>query len=101
MERRDIGATHTALPRRALFNIRKQGIDNNNSVTLIDAIQAARTVAKRASHSVPAYFEVCDQLFARRMSAVRAGYCQISCGRCPCCPTLDSVLKAKGLEMFR
>ncbi|KXZ51061.1 hypothetical protein GPECTOR_14g47 [Gonium pectorale] len=29
------------------------------------------------------------------------GYCQISCGRCPCCPTLDSVLKDKGLGMFR
>eukprot|EP00198_Chlamydomonas_reinhardtii_P002139 XP_001691475.1 predicted protein [Chlamydomonas reinhardtii] len=29
------------------------------------------------------------------------GYCQISCGRCPCCPTLDSVLASKGLEMFR
>ncbi|GIL50951.1 hypothetical protein Vafri_7026, partial [Volvox africanus] len=32
---------------------------------------------------------------------VPEGYCQISCGRCPCCSTLDDVLKYKGLEMFR
>lgn len=37
----------------------------------------------------------------RTRPPARTGYCQISCGRCPCCPTLDSVLASKGLEMFR
>ena len=29
-----------------------------------------------------------------------AGYCQITCGRCPCCQTVSQVLAARGLTSF-
>ncbi|KAG2450010.1 hypothetical protein HYH02_000114 [Chlamydomonas schloesseri] len=49
-----------------------------------------------------ALFGACSQPFIMQTPEdVKDGYCQISCGRCPCCPTLDSVLASKGLEMFR
>lgn len=28
------------------------------------------------------------------------GYCQISCGRCDCCKSMDKILKQQGLNMF-
>ncbi|KAG2427944.1 hypothetical protein HXX76_011931 [Chlamydomonas incerta] len=49
-----------------------------------------------------ALFGACSQPFIMQTPEdVPDGYCQISCGRCPCCPTLDAVLASKGLEMFR
>lgn len=30
---------------------------------------------------------------------VPEGYCQISCGRCYCCPKLADVLRGRGLNM--
>ncbi|GLC36965.1 hypothetical protein PLESTM_000523400 [Pleodorina starrii] len=49
-----------------------------------------------------ARFGACGQSFMLETpEEVPEGYCQISCGRCSCCPTLDSVLRDKGLEMFR
>ncbi|EFJ47574.1 hypothetical protein VOLCADRAFT_117809 [Volvox carteri f. nagariensis] len=50
-----------------------------------------------------ARFGSCNQAFMLETpeEVPEGSYCQISCGRCPCCPTLDGVLRAKGLEMFR
>ena len=30
----------------------------------------------------------------------RPGYCQVSCGRCPCCSDLAATLRSKGLNAF-
>lgn len=43
----------------------------------------------------------CNQAFMRQTpEEVPEGYCQISCGRCRCCPSLADVMRGRGLNMF-
>ncbi|MEW5313723.1 MAG: hypothetical protein WDW38_005264 [Sanguina aurantia] len=48
-----------------------------------------------------ARFGACSQPFMQTaIREIDEGYCQISCGRCDCCKSMEKILKQQGLNMF-